>query len=284
MDNSVPHKRNTVDHGFQELLGIKLIAGRGFTDNREMESQNKVIVNRRSAETLGLSITSAIGQKLYYDWQGKKFELEIIGVMEDYHQTSLKEEIRPTVFEIPKEANEYDYLIASVSKENFSETISSIETKWKQLVNDTPFEYSFLNDSIQQQYNEDRKISRIITGFTIIAMFISCLGLYGLSSYLAESRVKEIGVRKVMGASVNQIVSMMSKEFVKFIFLAFIIAVPLSWYAMDKWLESFAYKTSINAFVFVYAGVAVLAIALLTVSFESIKAATTNPVNSLKNE
>jgi putative ABC transport system permease protein len=284
MDNAVLHYRNVVDVGFQELLDIKLIAGRNFTDNREMESQNKVIVNETSVKKLGFEIGSAVGQHIYFDWQGKKSDYEIIGVMEDYHQTSLKEEIKPTLFEMSKDANQYKFIIASVSTENFSETLASVEKAWKQLVNDTPFEYLFLNESIQKQYDEDRRVSRIITSFTIIAMFISCLGLYGLSSFMAERRFKEIGVRKVMGASVNQIVRLMSKEFVKLIIIAFIISVPLAWYAMDKWLESFAYKISIDGMVFVYAGATALIIALLTVSFESIKAATTNPVDSLRNE
>lgn len=284
MDNSVPHKRNNVDFGFQELLDIKLIAGRGFTKNREMESLNKVILNRASVKMLGLDVTSAVGQKIYSEWQGVKSDFEIIGVMDDYHQTSLKDEILPILFEMPKEENDYEYLIVSVNTENFRETVASIEKTWKQLVNDTPFEYSFLNESIQQQYREDRRVAGIITSFTIIAMLISCLGLYGLSSYLAEKRTKEIGVRKVMGASVNQIVSLMSKEFVKLIIIAFIISVPLAWYAMSKWLESFAYKISIDSLVFLYAGAAALIIALLTVSFESVKAATANPVKSLKNE
>jgi putative ABC transport system permease protein len=175
-------------------------------------------------------------------------------------------------------------MVVDVNADNFKSTISSIEEKWKSLVIDTPFEYSFLDENIQKQYDEDRKVSRIITSFTIIAMFISCLGLYGLSTFMAERRFKEIGVRKVMGASVNQIVGLMSTEFIKLIFIAFVIAVPLAWYAMDKWLEGFAYKVSINMMVFVYAGGIALLIALLTVSFESIKAATVNPVKSLRNE
>lgn len=149
---------------------------------------------------------------------------------------------------------------------------------------DTPFEFSFLDDSLQQQYSEDQKVSSIITSFTLIAMLISCLGLYGLSSYMAERRFKEIGVRKVMGASVNQIVGLMSKEFVKLVVIAFVISVPLAWYAMDQWLAGFAYRVPINPMIFIVAGSIALLIALVTVSFESVKAALTNPVTSLRNE
>ncbi|HEY9004924.1 MAG TPA: FtsX-like permease family protein, partial [Ohtaekwangia sp.] len=213
-----------------------------------------------------------------------KYNYEVIGVMEDFHQTSLKEEIKAIMFEIPGEATRYDYMIASVEPTDFNNTVASIEKVWKELVNDTPFEYSFLDENIQRQYDEDRKVSSIITIFTCIAVLISCLGLYGLSTYMAERRFKEMGVRKVMGASVNQIVTLMSSEFIKLIVIALIISVPLAWYAMDRWLEGFAYRTSIDVLVFVYAGGAAMLVALLTVSFESFKAATANPLKALRNE
>jgi putative ABC transport system permease protein len=284
MNTAVMNYRNTVDHGYIDLLNIKLIAGREFTANREADGQTKLIINRESAKKFGFTPEEAVGQKLYFEWQGKKYDFEIIGVMENYHQMSLKEEIKPTMFELSKDPTRYDFLIASVSNENFDKTIASIEKTWKTLVNDTPFEYSFLDQNIQKQYEEDRKVSSIIMSFTFIAMFISCLGLYGLSTYMAERRFKEIGVRKVMGASVNQIVGLMSKEFVKLVVVAFIISVPIAWYVMDKWLQGFAYRISIDAVIFILAGAGALAIALLTVSFESIKAASTNPVKSLRNE
>jgi putative ABC transport system permease protein len=225
-----------------------------------------------------------VGQHLHFEWQGRKNDFEVIGVIEDFHQVSLKEEIVPTMFQMSDSARNFDYLIASVEAGNFSTTVASMEQTWKNLVNDTPFEYSFLDSNIQKQYNDDRRVSGIITGFTLIVMFISCLGLYGLSTYMAERRVREIGVRKVLGASVNQIVRLMSKEFLKLVAIAFIIAVPPAWYLMDKWLEGFAYHIPVSAMVFIYAGVGALSIALLTISFESIKAASGNPVRALRNE
>jgi len=284
MDKSILHRRNTVDAGYTNLLGIKLIAGRHFSDNPESENKNNIIVNRASANKLGFEPDQIIGQHLYYDWQGQKYTYQVIGVMEDYHQSSLKEIINPTIFELATENSQFPYLIASVNTTDFNETTASIEKTWKSLVNDTPFEYYFLDESIQKQYNEDRKVSQIITAFTIIAMVICCLGLYGLSTYMAERRFKEIGVRKVMGASIGQIVSMMSKEFVRLVLIALIISVPLAWYVMTQWLNSFAYHTPMSLSVFVYAGAAALFIALITVSFESVKAASTNPVNSLRTE
>ncbi len=284
MDKSILHRVVYVDYGFNEMMGIKLVAGRSFSENRELESQRKIVVNQASAKKLGLTPEQAVGQKVSTEFQGEKFDFEIIGVMEDYHQISLREEIYPILFRIPAKTDRYDFIVASVLPDDFTKTLESIEKIWKNVIQDTPFEYSFLDDNIRQQYEEDKKVSTIITSFTLIAMLISCLGLYGLSTFMAERRLKEIGVRKVMGASVKQIVGMMSKEFAKLVIVAFVISVPLAWYTMNQWLEGFAYRISMDAMVFVYAGAGALFIALLTVSFESIKAAMGNPVESLRNE
>ena len=249
-----------------------------------MESNGKVIINRTGAKALGFDPEQAVGQELYSEYQGEKQTYQIIGVLEDYHQVTLKEKINPILLMIKPAGRNYDYAIATLASGKFDETIATIEKTWKSLINDTPFEYSFLDQDIQKQYDEDRKVSKIISSFTIIAMLISCLGLYGLSTYMAERRFKEIGVRKVMGASVNQIVGLMSKEFVRLVIIAIVISVPLALYAMNKWLEGFEYKIQIDALVFVYAGIAALTVALLTVSFESVKAAMGNPVDSLRNE
>jgi len=284
MDKAVDIRRNSIDAGYMELLNMKLIAGRSFTDNRKMESQNKLILNRTSVSKLGFTPEKIVGQNLHFDWEGKKYDFQVIGVMEDYHQNSLHEEIKPTLFEVPDSTRRYDYMIASVSAANFEQTIQSVEKTWKSLIHDTPFEYSFLDQNIQKQYDEDRRVSKIITSFGLIAMVICGLGLYGLSSYMAERRFKEIGIRKVMGASVQQIVTMMSAEFVKLVVIAFVIAVPIAWYGMHKWLEGFAYKIPVEWMVFVLAGLVALVIALITVSFESIKSAMGNPVDSLRSE
>jgi putative ABC transport system permease protein len=284
MDNAVDILRNRVDAGYVELLNIKLLAGRTFTDNRTMDSQSKLILNRTSAEKFGFTPEKIVGQNLHFDWQGQKYDFEVIGVIEDYHQSSLHEAIQPTLFEMADSTNRYDYIIVSVATENFEQTRQFVEQTWKSLIHDTPFEYSFLDDNIQKQYSSDRKISRIVTSFGLIAMAICGLGLYGLSSYMAERRFKEIGIRKVMGASVSQIVGMMSTEFVKLVLIAFVIAVPVAWYCMTKWLEGFSYKTPIEWSIFVLAGSIALSIAMITISFESIKSAISNPVDSLRSE
>jgi len=284
MDNGFRNTRNSVDEGYIEMMDIKMVAGRTFNHNRVSESKGNLILNRTAAKKFGFEPEQIIGQPIYFDWQGQKSTFEIIGVMEDYHQTSLKDEIAPLVFEMSSTADTYNFMVVSVKTEEFKDAIPSLEKKWKDLINDTPFEYSFLDQNIQKQYKEDRKISKIITTFTLIAMFISCLGLYGLSTYMAERRFKEIGIRKVMGASINQIAGLISTEFIKLVLIAFVIAVPIAWYVMAKWLQGFAYKTSISITVFIYAGMAAMVIALLTVSFESIRAAMANPTKSLKSE
>ncbi len=284
MDNAVLNLRNNVDAGYIEQLGIKLIAGRTFTSNREAESKGNLIINRASAKKFGMEPEKMIGQKLYFDWQGKNYAFQVIGVVEDYNQTSLKEPIVPIAFQMPENRDEYGNMIVSINSQAFSESIALIEDSWKKQVNDAPFEYTFLDDNIQKQYDEDRRLSSIITYFTVFALIICCLGLYGLSSFMAERRLKEIGVRKVMGASVSQIVTMMSKEFVKLVILAFVIAAPLAWYAMSKWLQAFEYKMALEVSLFFFAGLTAVVIALLTITYESLRAANADPARTLRNE
>jgi putative ABC transport system permease protein len=225
-----------------------------------------------------------VGEKLYFDWQGEKYTFEVIGVMEDWNQTSLRDPIVPVAFEVPESAAVYDYIVASVNPSGFTQTVALIEDAWKGQVSDAPFEYSFMDDTIQKQYNEDDRVAKIIRYFAVVAMIICSLGLYGLSSFMAERRRKEIGVRKVMGASSQQIVGLMSREFIKLVVVAFVIAVPLAWYAMTRWLQGFEYKVGIEISMFTYAGLAAVVIALATISYESMRAANADPARTLRNE
>lgn len=276
-------RRNPIDANYLHLMGIPLIAGRQFTENVE-ENQNKIILNRTAVKDFGFEPEAMVGQHVHFDWHGTKYSYEVIGVMEDYHQLSLKEKILPTIFEFPREQTRYEFMVLHLQAADMQAALSEVEQTWKNRVNDTPFEYSFLDEKVQAQYEEDRRVSSIITSFTFIAMVICCLGLYGLSSFMAERRFKEIGIRKVMGASLGQIAGMMSREFVKLVLIAFVIAAPLTAYLMNRWLEGFAYHVPMNAWIFLFAGLASLLIALATVSFESLKAASANPVNSLRTE
>ena len=166
----------------------------------------------------------------------------------------------------------------------YESTLSSVEKIWKELLPNTVFEHSMLTDNIKHQYDADQRVFAVITVFTIMAIVISCLGLYGLSIFMAERRVKEIGIRKVFGASVQNIVRILSMDFIKLIGIAFIFAIPLGYYAMDAWLQNFVYKVEIDAVIFIVAGVTSLGISILTIGFEAIKAALSNPVDSLRTE
>ncbi len=285
METAVLLRRNTVDAGFLEQLAIKLIAGRSFTESEARDStKTRIIVNRAAAKSLGFGPEEIVGRQLYFDWEGRKYIHEVIGVMEDYHQQSLKDAIVPTLFEMPREAPTFGNLVLTLNMADLGSTLSELETTWKASISDTPFEYAFLDDAVRKLYDDDRRVSSVITAFTLIAMAICCLGLYGLSSFMAERRFKEIGIRKVMGASLTQIASMMSMEFVRLVIIAFVISAPIAWYAMNRWLETFQYHTSVEPTIFVIAGLAALAIALATISFESLRAAAANPVQSLRNE
>lgn len=284
MEKAVMVKNNWVEPNYLDLMKMKLIAGRNFSENRELESQNKIILNRIAVRELDFEPDEIIGQQLHTEWQGVRRSYEVIGVMDDYHQVSVKEEMFPVLFRLPLEMSEHDYMILDIHASNFQKSIGEIEQIWKRINADTPFEYSFLDEDIRKQYEEDKRVSQVITSFTIIAMIISCLGLYGLSAYMAERRFKEIGVRKVMGATVNEIMTMMSSEFIRLVLLAFVIAVPLSWYGIKQWLENFAHKTPVGISIFAIAGISALFIAVITVSFQSFKAASVNPINSLRTE
>lgn len=284
-DASTAHNHSVmpIDYGYFELLGINFLAGNDFTGNRQTDSQNRLVINQTGVKALGLTPETAIGETIYTESQGERVSYEIIGVIEDYHQRSLHEKINPIVFIIPQEAGTKNLLV-HLNPGNTRDAMTALENIWKKVVPDTPFDYSFLDQDIRQYYRDDQRTSQIITAFTIIAFGISCLGLYGLSAYLAERRFREIGIRKVMGAGIGQILRLMSKEFVILIGIAFAIAIPLTWYGMTQWLHRFAYHISIDAITFMYAGLITLSIAIITISYQSLRAAVTNPVNALRNE
>jgi putative ABC transport system permease protein len=176
------------------------------------------------------------------------------------------------------------YLIVSTKPSDFQQLIGDIGSIWKKMIPTSPFEYSFLDEDIQKQYAEEKTFEKISNSFTVLAILISCLGLFGLAMFTAQQRIKEIGIRKVLGASVTGIVSMLSKDFLKLVFIAVLIASPLAWWAMHKWLQDFAYKINIGWWVFLLAGMIALFVAFITVSFQAVKAAIANPVRSLRTE
>ena len=176
------------------------------------------------------------------------------------------------------------YITVRIKPGDYSTAINHIQSKWKSFMPDNPFEYSFLDQEFDALYQTDQTVGKVFSTFTFLSLAVACLGLLGLAMYTAERRTKEIGIRKVLGASVQSLVSMLSKDFLKLVIIAALIAFPLAWYAMNQWLQSFAYPTDVSWWIFALAGAATAVIALLTVSFQAIKAALTNPVESLRSE
>jgi putative ABC transport system permease protein len=271
-----------VDNGYFETLGLKVIAGRGFSKEFTADSNN-IVLNETALRALGYPLNSAIGRKIYFDFQGSHNTMQIIGVVRNFNFESLYNRIKPFAFN-KLMGNSHSYLIANISEKNYAGVLKEMETSWNKVNPGIPFVYSFLDKDFQKNYEKDQRASGIVWGFTVIAILIACLGLFGLSAFAAEQRFKEIGVRKVLGASVINIVGLLSKDFIRIVFLAIIIAIPIGWYFMNKWLEGFSYRTPLSWWIFILTGFLAIFIALLTVSFQAVRAALANQIKSLRSE
>ena len=266
------------DEFFVRANGIKLISGRDFRP----DDSAKILVNETFMRTTGLSPLKAPGTKLT---DGNSRVWTITGVMKDFNFGSLHKEVEPFMLWMNhKQDGLWANLTVHTATGNYKDLLTKIETVWHRDIPGVPFEYTFLDEQVQKQYESDISMSRIINAFTLIAICISCLGLFGLAAFSAEQRNKEIGIRKVLGASVSGIVELLSKDFLKLVLIAFLIAIPISWWAMNKWLQGFAFRIQISWWMFAIAGFATVLIALFTVSSQAIKAALSNPVKSLRSE
>lgn len=268
-----------VDFDYIDQFKIKILAGRAFSRDFQTDTTQSMILNEAAMKMFGYTSPQQAVGKRFKQW-GR--EGKIIGIMKDFHFRSLQTGIKPLSMRI--EPNGCNLVSAKISASNIPATISAIEQKWKSVMPNRPFSYFFMDEYFDKQYRGEEKFGKLFLNFSILAIFISCLGLLGLASYSTMQRTKEIGIRKVMGASVSNIVNLLSRDFLKLVLISFLIAAPIAWYFMYKWLQEFAYRTSIGWWVFLFAGIAALAVALLTVSFQAIKAAVTNPVNSLRSE
>ena len=269
------------DESFVTANGINLISGRDF----KSDDLGKVLVNESMVKRLGLKPEDAPGTLLYSRYgSGPESHVEIVGVMKDFNYSSLRDDVRPFMLSYDPHESDLSHLIVSVNSNNYEPLLKKITTLWQKDLSNTPFEYRFLDLEVNNQYKSEKTMSRIINSFTLMAIFISCLGLFGLTAYNAEQKKKEIGVRKIMGASVVKLTFSLSQDFLKLVLVSIIIAMPLAWYAMKVWLENFAYRTNLSWWIFALAGALALGIALLTVSWQSWKAATRNPVDALRYE
>lgn len=264
---------------FVTHFNMKIIAGRTYSREHPSDSTQALIVNEAAARQYGYKNPADIVGRKFDQW-GRKGE--VIGVVKDFNYISLHKTIEPLT--LPFEAYASRYVSLKIKTQNTAETIAAIEKVWKSLVPHRPFLYSFLDDDFNKQYQSDFMFKRLFTTFSCLAIFIACLGLLGLATYTAEQRTKEIGIRKVLGADLGNIVGLLSRDFIKLVFISIVIATPLSWYVMNQWLEGFAYRTEIHFWIFILAGCIALSIAVLTISYQSIKSAVVNPVSSLRSE
>jgi len=268
-----------IDYDYIKTLGMKIVAGRNFSRDFGSDS-SAVIINQATAQVLGYA--NPVGQKVYQSQDdGKTKPLTIIGVVKDFNFESLHQNISPLCFSLGGGAG---LGIFKVHSANLSNLIAGIQNKWKTLAPGLPFNYRFLNESFDEMYRAEQRVGTLSIIFSVLAIFIACLGLFGLATFIAKQRTKEIGIRKVLGASVTSVTKMLSKDFIKLVIIACIIAIPLSYLAMNKWLQGFAYRIHISWWIFLIAGIMAILIALITVSFRAIKAAVANPVESLRSE
>ena len=274
------------DHDYPKTLGLQFVAGRDFSRERSTDVGSGFIINESAVQLLGLGTPEkALGEPLNWrKWFGEGDSIkrgEVIGVVKDLHLTSLHEKVRPTVIHI---FPVYFQMAVKIKSDNLQGTIGFIENTWKQFNNQFPFEYKFLDDNFAKMYQAEEKLSTLLWIFTVVAIFIGCLGLFGLAAFAAEQRTKEISIRKVLGASFGNIVIQLSKSFLLLVLIASLIATPIAWWAMNSWLQDFPYKINISPWYFVITILIALIVALITISFQSVRAAVANPVKSLKAE
>jgi putative ABC transport system permease protein len=284
----------TVGYDFLDVVGIDLKEGRGFSRQFQGDTLNNgqagtleresggIILNETAVKQLGIP-SPVIGQKIVWgEDKDTTYNLDIVGVVKDFHFTSLRNEIKPFAFVMEPERE--SLMTLKLQGTDLTSTIASIEKKWNQFSPDRPFQYSFLDETFGRLYQSELRFKKVFICITTLAMIIACLGLFGLAAFVTEQRTKEIGIRKVLGASVHGLVSLLSKDFLKLVAIAIVLAVPATWYFMHRWLQDFAYRIDLNWWIFAIAGILALLVALFTVSLHAIKAAVSNPVKSLRTE
>ncbi|WP_114936940.1 ABC transporter permease [Mucilaginibacter endophyticus] len=269
----------STDYGFIPTYGMKMASGRNFSTAFSTDTNN-FIINESAVRSLGLKTAeNAIGKNMIYGNVNGK----IIGIVKDFHFESLHQAITPLLFRLPP-GNGYHVLSVKINGTNIQNTVNYLQTTWHKYLPETPFDFTFLDDKLGQLYRSEQQQGSLFTIFSCVAIFIACLGLFGLSAFTITQRVKEIGVRKILGANVQQIVLELSKDFILLVFIAVIIAIPIAAWAMHQWLADFAFHTEMTWWIFAAAGIMALIIAFITISFQSVRAALANPVKSLRSE
>lgn len=269
-----------IDENYIPMLGMEIIKGRNFSKDMKTDS-GAVILNEEAIRLLGYQ-ENTLDQAIYaVNDDAPPTKINIIGVVKNFNFESLRQEVGPLAFFLGTARSSIGFKLNSSEAHSL---IHQIETKWRSMANGAPFTYRFLDDSFNEMYRSEQRIGKIALVFSVLAIFIACLGLFGLASFMAEQRTKELGVRKVLGAGVYNLITLLSKDFIKLVIIAFAIAVPVSWYFMHRWLQDFAYRINLSWWMFGIAGIVSLAIALISVSSQAVKAALANPIRSLRTE
>lgn len=283
-DQSQPMDYRNIDPDYLPTMGIEIVAGRNFSEDLSTDKDESVLINETAASKFGWK--NPLGKQFILnpdqsDQEGET-RLNVIGVTKNFHSMSLREKIEPMIMFY--DTTKYTTLAIRIAPSNIQKTLGLIKNKWKELWPQRPFEYFFLDDSFDSQYRAEERMGDLTLRFSLLAVFIGCLGLFGMASYTTEQRTKEIGIRKVLGASAAIIVRMLSKEYIVLVAIGNLIAWPVAYFLMKSWLDNFAYRTSLALWVFIATAFLSLAVALLTVSYKSIKAALSNPADSLRYE
>lgn len=257
---------------------LPLIAGRNL---QQSDTVRDFLVNESLVKSLGLKNPEDILNKEISMW-GDEMKGTVVGVLKDFNDRSFRQDLAPLL--VTTDIVMYNQAGIKLAAANISSTLQSVKTIWEQTFPDFVYEYRFLDDKIDSFYKQENQLAQLYKIFAAIAIFLSCLGLYGLASFMAVQRIKEVGIRKVLGATAANIVYLFSKEFIVLIAIAFVIATPIAWYFMNKWLQDYVYRIDISWWMFIVGGVVAIIIALATISFQAIKAAIANPVKSLRTE
>jgi len=285
----------SVGYDFMDALNIEIKEGRGFspkfisdtitngTPRGPLEQTiGSIIINETAVKDLGMA-EPVVGKQILWGNDGDTmYYLNVVGVTKDFHFSSLRNHIKPFAF--INDPNRQSYFTLKLSPDNIKGTLNQLENQWNLFSPERPFEYNFLDETFSKLYQSEGRFQKVFIGMVILGILIACLGLLGLATFAAQLRIKEIGIRKVLGASITSVVGLLSKDFLKLVFIALIIAIPVSWIVMNKWLQDFAYRIDISWWVFPLAGIIAILIAFITISFQAIKAAVANPVKSLRTE
>jgi putative ABC transport system permease protein len=267
-----------VDHDFVDALGIKMETGRDFQEDMPSDTLVGVVVNETFVKRMAW--TEPIGKKVELGDE-RTIRARVIGVMKDFHQTGMYNEIESFLLIYRTLGN---IVYVKLGENNTQASLSFIESKWREILPDQPFTYTYLSERFNRQFEADEKRGKVFTMFTILAILIACLGLFGLASYMVEQRTKEIGIRKVFGANEGIILKLISKDFLILVTIGIVIAIPVAYYFMSSWLQDYVYKTNIGIPLLVLASLLTLAITFITISYKAYQAAVLNPANSIKTE